>query len=173
MKNTYSYLVLLLILPLFFSACRKEGAGFTMNYRADFEIGAGLGVFDIHGFRFENIPSNINTYLRDNSLEIGDIQTITPRRGQLSINFADVEFAFVREVIVEIYTDDDPVGREIFYREQIPTNTGIRIDLVPSLPDVIDYVSQEDFNIRVEMRFRDISPQFIETRFDFEFRANL
>lgn len=144
-----------------------------MNYQRDFEIGAGLGVFDVHGFKFENIPTNINTYLRDNSVEMSDIQSITPRRAQLSINFADIEFAFVREVIVEVYTDEDVIGREVFYREQIPTNTGIRLDLVPSLPDVLDYLTQEDFNIRVEMKFRDISPQFIETRIDFEFRANL
>ena len=57
-RNIFFSIALLFIVSILFSACRKEGAGFTMNYQRDFEIGAGLGVFDVHGFKFENIPTN-------------------------------------------------------------------------------------------------------------------
>jgi len=144
-----------------------------MRYQRDFEIPAGLGVFDTHVFELNGIQSNKAAFLTANGVLEEDITEIIPQNAQLSVNFANVEFLFVREVIVEIFTRDEIRGREIFFREEIPQNTGIRINLIPSLPDVKDLILQDEFNIRIEMKLRDISPQFIETRFDFEFFAKV
>ena len=102
-----------------------------------------------------------------------DITAILPKEAELSINFANVDFVFVGEVIVEIFTREDNVGVEVFYRDEIPLNTGRRITLFPSLPEISNYLAADEFNIRVELRLRDISPQFLETRLDFQFFARL
>ncbi len=166
-------LALFLALPLFFSACRGEGLGFTMTYQQDFEIPAGLGVFDTHVFQITGIPTNMDAFLLTNDANENDITAIIPREAELSINFANVDFAFVREVVVEIYNDENERGREIFFREDIPLNTGVRIQLAPSLPDIQEFLIEDNFNIRVELKLRDFSPSFIETRFDFQFFARL
>ena len=170
---TMQKLCLFLVLLVFIMGCRGEGPGFEMRYQRDFEIPAGLGVFDTHVFELNAIQSNKAAFLTANGVLEEDITEIIPQNAQLSVNFANVEFLFVREVIVEIFTRDEIRGREIFFREEIPQNTGIRINLIPSLPDVKDLILQDEFNIRIEMKLRDISPQFIETRFDFEFFAKV
>ena len=170
---TMQKLCLFLVLLVFIMGCRGEGPGFEMRYQRDFEIPAGLGVFDTHVFVLNGIQSNKAAFLTANGVLEEDITEIIPQNAQLSVNFANVEFLFVREVIVEIFTRDEIRGREIFFREEIPQNTGIRINLIPSLPDVKDLILQDEFNIRIEMKLRDISPQFIETRFDFEFFAKV
>jgi len=166
-------LALFLALPLFFSACRGEGLGFTMTYQQDFEIPAGLGVFDTHVFQITDIPTNMDAFLITNDANENDITAIIPREAELSINFANVDFAFVREVVVEIYNDENVRGREIFFREDIPLNTGGRIQLAPSLPDIQEFLMEDNFNIRIELKLRDFSPSFIETRFNFQFFARL
>lgn len=164
---------LFLTLPILFSACKGDGLGFTMTYEQDFEIQAGLGVFDTHVFLLEDIPTNMAAFLSTNDANESDITAIIPREAELSINFANIDFAFVREVVVEIYSDENVQGKEIFYREDVRLNTGIRIDLIPSLPDVQEFLMADDFNIRVELKLREFSPSFIETRFNFQFFAKL
>ena len=142
-----------------------------MTYQRDFEIGAGLGVFDTHVFELNGISSNREIFLANQGVNESDITDIIPLEAELSLNFADVQLAFIQEVVVEIFNRDDPIGREIFFRENVPMNTGIRLNLLPSLPDVREFVLQDEFSIRVEMRLRNITPQFLETRFDFQFFA--
>ncbi len=166
-------IAMLVGLPLLFSACKGDGLGFTMTYQQDFEIQAGLGVFDTHVFLIRDIPTNMAAFLSTNDANENDITAIIPREAELSINFANIDFAFVREVVVEIYSDDDQRGREIFYREDVPLNTGIRIALIPSLPDIQEFLMDDNFNLRVELKLREFSPSFIETRFDFQFFAKL
>lgn len=160
-------------LPLLFSACKGDGLGFTMTYQQDFEIQAGLGVFDTHVFLIPDIPTNMAAFLSTNDANENDITAIIPREAELSVNFANIDFAFIQEVVVEIYSDENQRGREIFYRENVPLNTGIRIALIPSLPDIQEFLMADDFNIRIELRLREFSPSFIETRFDFQFFARL
>ena len=40
----------ILLFPILFFCCKGDGTGFDMTYQRDFEIQAGLGVFDTHGF---------------------------------------------------------------------------------------------------------------------------
>jgi len=122
---------------------------------------------------FTDIPTNMDAFLINNDADVNDITGIIAREAELSVNFANIDFAFIREVVVEIYSDDDIQGKEIFFREDVPLNTGIRLQLLPSLPDVHEFLMDDDFNIRIELKLRDFSPTFIETRFDFQFFAKL
>ena len=54
---TFAKLAFLLLLPIIFSACKGDGLGFNMTYQRDFEIPAGLGVFDTHVFELNGIPT--------------------------------------------------------------------------------------------------------------------
>ena len=170
---TFAKLACLLAIPIIFSTCRDNGPGFNMTYQRDFEIPAGLGVFDTHVFELNGIPTNKAAFLSTTGANESEITAILPKEAELSINFANVDFIFVGEVVVEIFTREDNNGVEVFYRDEIPLNTGRSITLFPSLPEIGDYLTGDEFNIRVELRLRDISPQFLETRLDFQFFARL
>lgn len=167
-------LLFLLIIPIFFFSCGDDGVGFDMSYRQDFEIPAGLNTFDTHVFPFVNIPTNKNSFFTANDVTESDITSITPREARLNINFGDEDFYFVRQVIVEILTEElDNNGnlrwKEIYFRENVPLNTGRSIILLPSLPQVTEELTSDQFTVRVEMLFRDISPTFIDARLEMVF----
>jgi len=164
-------LLFLSLLPILLFACGDNFTGFDMSYRVDFEIPAGLNTFDTHVFETYNIPTNKTSFLTANSVEEQDITRITPREARLSINFSEEDFYFVQEIIIEMFTVDDQTGKEVFFREVIPLNTGASIDIIPSLPEVTEFLLSERFSIRTEMRLRDISPTFIEARLEMIFFA--
>lgn len=167
MKN----LIFLFLLPILFYACGENDVGLDMSYRQDFEIPAGLNTFDTHVFEFVNIPTNKNTFFLANDVTESDITDITPREARLSINFGEEDLYFVREVVIEIFTQDNQRGKEIYFRENIPLNTGRSIQLLPSLPQVTEELMSDQFSVRVEMLFRDISPTFIDARLEMIFLA--
>lgn len=172
MKN----LIFLLVLPVLFFSCGDDGVGFDMSYRQDFEIPAGLNTFDTHIFPFVNIPTNKNSFFIANDVTEADITDIIPREARLNIDFGDEDFYFVRQVIVEILTEEvDGDGnrrwKEIYFRENVPLNTGRTIVLLPSLPKVTELLTSDQFTVRVEMLFRDISPTFIDARLEMVFLA--
>lgn len=170
---TFAKLACLLAIPIIFATCRDNGPGFNMTYQRDFEIPAGLGVFDTHVFELNGIPTNKAAFLSTTGANENEITAILPKEAELSINFANVDFIFVGEVVVEIFTRNDIAGTEIFYRDEIPLNTGQRITLLPSLPEISEYLTEDEFNVRVELRLRDITPQFLDVRLDFQFFARL
>ena len=177
-------LLFLLYIPLLLLACGKDDPGIPMSYQRDFEIAAGLNTFDTHIFELQNLSTNKAAFLAANGIEEQAITRITPREARLSINFSDEDFYFVRAVVVEILTENDPIvlgqtsqederlrWKEIYFRENIPLNTGKRLDLIPSLPEVTEILLGEQFTVRVEFLFRDLPPEFIETRLEMVFWA--
>ena len=160
----------LILLPILLYSCGDQLTGFDITYRTDFEIPAGLNNFDTHVFEFP-FPSNKNAFLTANGVEEQDITRITPKEARLSINFSDEDFYFIQQIVIEIFTISDIKGKEVFFREAIPLNTGTSITIIPSLPEVTDILLGETFFIRTEMRFRDISPTFVDSRLEMIFFA--
>ncbi|MEM1124852.1 MAG: hypothetical protein AAGJ18_30720, partial [Bacteroidota bacterium] len=71
-------LLLIGLLPLLFATCKGNGLGFNMTYQRDFEIGAGLGVFDTHVFELNGISTNKAAFLATNDANESDITEIIP-----------------------------------------------------------------------------------------------
>jgi len=160
-----------LCLPLLFFACGDNSPSLNMTYQQDFEIPAGLNTFDTHVFTLNNIPTNKIAFFTGNGIEETDITEIAPVEGELRVSFGQEDLFFVREVVVEIFTTDNPTGKEIYFREQVPFDTGQSILLIPSLPKVTDILTEDRFSVRIELLFRAIPPSFIEARLNMVFRA--
>ena len=158
-------------LSILFFSCGDNSPSLNMNYQQDFEIPAGLNTFDTHVFTLNNIPTNKDAFFSANGIEETDITEIAPVEGELRVSFGQEELFFVREVVVEIFTTDNPTGKEIYFREQVPFNTGQSILLIPSLPKVTDILTEDRFSVRVELLLRDIPPSFTEARLNMVFRA--
>lgn len=165
-------ILFLLLIPFLFSDCKKEEPFlFEMNYRVDFTIQAGLSPFaGTHIFRIPGIPTNIAQNLQERNLSLEDIESISPKGGLLTAIFDGGEYSFIREVSVKIISSTtNSIKQEIFYHPQVPENQNGDLSLAGTLVDAIDFISEETFTIEVELMLRDISPQSIDTRFDFQF----
>lgn len=164
-----SYL-LVLLLPLLLTNCKKEeNVLFRMEYNETFEIKAGLNTFETHHFLIQNRNTNINSYLAGYGGDASELMAINPRSARLETLFSNATYDIVLDVSVRIYEDDPNDYKEIFYREDVPLNTGATLDLIPTLVDVKEMMTEDRYNIDVAFLFRNPPPEFIESRLTFDF----
>jgi len=168
--------IFLLILPFvfLFSNCKKDkDILFEMEYFYDFEITAGLNPFSgTHIFEITDIPSLSDALFDQNGKTAEEIDAINPGTAVLRGIFANPDNGYIQEVSVKIFSKEDPlIEREVFYRDQISLNASGDLGLIGTLVDAKSYLEKDDFGIRIELRLRDISPETIEMRLDFNFFA--
>ena len=166
--------IIWLVLPFLFvfSNCKKdENILFEMEYFYDFTITAGLNQFSgTHIFEVTDIPSLSNALFIQNGKTAEEINAINPGTAVLKGIFSNPENGYIQEVSVKIFSKEEPtIEREVFYRDQISFNSSGDLGLIGTLVNAKDYLEKDDFGIRIELRLRDISPETIEMRLDFNF----
>ncbi len=163
-------------------ACKEDDLDFAfrMEYiNQRFEIPAGINPIESHFFLQADIPSNKATFFGNFSEE--DITEVSPLGARLtSLEGTNINYGFISEVSIRICTDEifsqqdivQKCAREIFFREDIPLNTGDEIDLLPNGLNVKEFLTRDDFSVVVVLRrLRDFPPTSINTRLDMEFQA--
>ena len=163
-------------------ACNSDDLelAFRMEYpNRLFEIRAGLNPFESHYFIQTDIATNKDFFFGDYTT--ADITEISPLFARItsmegtSINYGFIEEVSVRICSEQIYTQNDAIEkctREIFYRDDIPINTGSEFELIPNGLNVKSLLTQADFGIVVVLRrLRDFPPTSINTRLDMGFQA--
>lgn len=168
--------IFLLVLPFvfLFSDCKKDDSIlFEMEYFYDFTITAGLNPFSgTHIFEISDIPTLSDAIFSNNGKTAEEINAINPGIAVLRGIFDNPNNGYIQEVSVKIFSKEDPTfEREVFYRDQISLNASGDLGLIGTLVDAKSFLEKEDFGIRIELRLRDISPQTIEMRLDFNFFA--
>ncbi len=162
----------LLLLPILFSNC-KDGCDVLaeMPYTEEFSIPAGLNPIQTYYFTIENIPNQKNTIFAANSLTDEDVSEIKGKSARFSSIFSGPEYDFIREISVQIYTDNPDDWSEVFYRTNIQENTGGDLDLIGSLTNIQRHLKGPTFNIVIKLDLRRTNTESLETRFDFQFGA--
>lgn len=155
------------------SNCKdEEPVLFTMPYQETFEIPAGLNTIDTHHFVIPNIASNKATLFSGNNVTDEDVVTINPESCRMT-SVLNADYGFLFNVSVRMYTDNPDAYLEIFYRDNVPANTGGQLDLIPTLVNVRNFLVAETFTVEVVLeRPRIPSPEYIDTvvRMDFAVR---
>lgn len=156
---------------LFGCGNNDENLLFEMPYRVEFEIPAGLNTIDDHFFEINNIPTNADSIFSFYGVDKDAVFRIDPGIAELSTIFSNVNYGFIQEAAIEIFNDDNPVGKEVFFRIQIPQNIGSRMDMAATLVDAQEFLKQDNFNIRLILDTRQLNTEFIDTRITFNFRV--
>ncbi len=152
------------------SNCTKdEPVLFSMPYQETFEIPAGLNTVDTHYFVLSDISTNKTNFFNANNITDEEVVTINPESCRLT-SVLNSEYDWLFNVSVRMYTDNPDAYKEIFYRDNIPANTGSQLDLIPTLVNVRDFLVAETFTVEVVLeRPRVPSPEFIDTVIRMEF----
>lgn len=161
-----------LLIALLFSNCDKNDPDilFEMAYERSFTIPAGLNVFQTHYILLENI--SIGSYLSANNVTADELNAINPGSARLSTVFSGLtDYSFIRNVSIEIFTDDEANAREIFWRPEVPLNAGEDLDIIPTLIDAKQFLGNTKFNVYVILNLRAVPQQTVETKFKFSFLA--
>lgn len=143
---------------------------FEMAYERDFTIPAGLNNFETHYFYLRDIP--IGTYLSSNGVTAEELISINPGSARLSTIFSGLgNYSIIRDVSIQIFTDDESLASEAFWRSTVPDNTGEDLDVIPTLIDAKRFLGGDRFNLFVKINLKGVPPQSLETKLRFSFLA--
>lgn len=153
------------------SGCKDDpNILFEMAYERSFTIPAGLNTFQTHYFYLRDIP--LGNYLSSNGVTASELMAINPGAARLTtIDQGLSDYSFIRNVSIQIFTDDEANAREIFWRPEIPLNTGERLDVFATLIDAKQFFENTKFNVFVKLQLQAVPQQTIDTRFQFSFLA--
>jgi hypothetical protein len=156
--------------------CRKNegpGAGYDLLFRQFIEVPVGIGVFQVHHFYIENIPTNFFGTLASGGRDSSEVEKVLTLEGTLAGQFSDVDLRFIRSVSVRVYTDSSNDFLEIAYNDPAPVNPGNRLILYPSLADSKDFFAQERVNIDVAIQVNRVTEDNYPLQLDLTMRAVL
>ena len=167
--------VLLVLVLLTHSSCRQDQGErlFELNYpNQSFEVNKVLNTIESHFFIIGPLPNTLNSVLKNSTATENDITRIEPFYASIT-SIDGFSFKFIEEISIRICNVSDPsrCDLEIFYLDQIPFSAGDRLELLPSLANVKDYlIGENQFTIEVVfLRLRDFSPAQMDLRLNFGF----
>jgi hypothetical protein len=157
-----------------FVSCKKEELppGFDMLFERDFSIPAGIGIFDVHHFYIRNVPTQIQEQLTRNGLKMSDIKRVITTKASLDGTFGDADYAFIEEVSVRAFDEDDETKFiEVAYRQPVPLDPGNSLPLIPSLADSKSFFTASRVSFDISLRIRVTTSQELDTRISLQMRA--
>ncbi len=136
-----AYLLLITLLLLASSACRRDQFDDQIAFVATTEVPAGLNSLLTHNFPI--------TGLRGTDLALTKAR---PYQIQLFLEQGEPTFDFVRQAFLLVQTDTSLV--EIGYNLEHPQDNRSVIVLLPSEIDLLPYITQPNFNLLLKLNFR-------------------
>lgn len=146
--------------------------GFEMSYIQDFTISAGLNTLETHVFEFD-ITSNFQNYLTQQGIAASDVQRIIPKYIRMSNINGNQTYDILSRVRFYVSKTDGTLEYETAFREPVPQDIKYDMDLVPTLVEVTDQLSESKFKIKLKLNFNQTPTQSIDTRLILTFQAVL
>ena len=175
-KGSLSYRILtvfLFVIILLNTACLKEDQNvlFEVPYEVRFPIQAGLIPNLENNFEVNNLPARIYDELLTRGIDTATINSIEGVTCDLYAVDDAVDLHFIREAFVSFQTPGEP-WKEAFYRQEIPLNTGGRLQLIPSLGSFEEILlHNSNFNLRFRMFNRETTTRSFEAQLIFRMKV--
>ena len=165
-------IILFIATVLIFTQCKQDSGDFELPYTVQFEIPAGIPAFPFQNVEVEVPNFNIEQKFSSAGFTADQVARINARSISLDIISGNADFSFLERAILEIRNPQDVDDkREIAYLEFIPNNQGNRLDLIPSLPDVAEYIKEGNFILTFKMAPRFSPGQVTQVRMYLNFDA--
>lgn len=166
-------LAILLLTVLSCSSCKEPELDVLAEipFRVEFEIPAGINVFEDHFFPFEGLQNTYDNVLAARGVDPSRVQRINPATARLVVLFENKPLAFIREL--SVYLSSDQVGREseAYWTPEIPFNTGDQLNIPGTLIDASDFFAEDLINLEVRLDTREVPSSFLQVRLDMTFNA--
>jgi hypothetical protein len=174
MRKYYAFIVLIGL----FAGCRKKELGIEMLYRREFSFPIGLDVFRSHNFEFKEIACDTSVFFQANSVTAKQVTRIEPQAMSIRSIFGGPDNSYNVIDRVEVWVSDpnrpNLSAQIAFFRDNVPINTGNRLDLVPNNIDMRPFlIDGNRFNLRINLRLRDITQRSIDSEWNATFFAFL
>ncbi len=150
----------------------KENVLFEMDYRHKISVDPTLSTFRDHCFSFTNQRTNALTNFAAQNTSPTATSIIRPAEARLSSIFEGLNLIFIRDVEIGFYKDNpcDPSDFQLaFYRDNIESTQNGGLDLFPSLLNVHDVLTANEYNIAIKLNFFNSPPEFMDIDLDMTF----
>jgi len=155
MKVVHFFAFVIVCLGL--SSCNKiPDPQFTHSMEIAFDIPPSLNTIETHYILLPNTPTFLNLSLSGNGFQAEDITSIKSQNAKFFEIDQNVNLDFINSIVINAYTNDDEI--ELFYHENIQFGNKEDIQLLASIPELVDFMSNEFVNIEVGIRFRQFPP---------------
>ncbi len=160
MSKVRWYIVLLVSAMLVNPSCRRDSAPglFEWTLSVPVELPLNPNAFEGKVITIRNIPTLIRAQLTGRGLGEEDIAKIELRRSSLVTQFRDQKLNFIREVSLDVYKTDMSVHVEMAYKDPVDFSVDDQIDFFTSLPDITPFFLEDQINLQLAYRVRDINP---------------
>ena len=145
---------------------------FEMLYFQDFTVTAGLNTIETHVFEYD-ITTNFQNYLTEYDITIDDIETIVPSLIIMSNVNGNQTYDILSRARLFTAKTDGTHEFETAFSDPVPNDTQYDLQLLPTLVQVKDVLSEDKFKIRMKLNFKAVPPQSIDTRLNMTFQAVL
>jgi len=146
-----------------------ENALFEMEIEAELLIPAGLNSFDTHYFIVRDVPTRIANYTL-NTFE--DIDRIQASNALITGRFQDIDYGIIDQIIIEVISQSDPsTQKEIFYNNLVPFSQNSDLQLLSSLSNVKEILTEEFVDLEIRLIFKSFTPRELDTRLLMQFNA--
>lgn len=142
---------------------------FEMEIEAELLIPAGLNSFDTHYFIVRDVPTRIANYTL-NTFE--DIDRIQASNALITGRFQDIDYGIIDQIIIEVISQSDPsTQKEIFYNNLVPFSQNSDLQLLSSLSNVKEILTEEFVDLEIRLIFKSFTPRELDTRLLMQFNA--
>ena len=168
-------LYVVLFISFFMSSCGgDEGEELIrVPFQVQFEVPAGLNPALEHRVFITNIQNSFVGLVEQNGIDTSLISAVTAGNGQFLEMNGVMDLNFLLEVEIRIFSNQNPDNsKEIYYRNNIPINTGATLDMFPSLSNIDDIIFEPGMSLEIIFkRLNGPTPASTDVRFTFDLVA--
>ena len=143
---------------------------FLVENEVDFIIPVGLNTIETHVFVIQDVPTLYNENLSIFGVSESDVMSISSGRGLLTGSFGEIDYDFIDQLSVRIRSNTSPeFDREMFYREQIPFSHNGDLQLLSSISELKEIISENTMDVEVRIRLRNFIPANLQAKLIFSY----
>ncbi len=162
----------LLLLSISLLSCSKKTPVFYIDEEVSFTIPPGLSPFLIHHFQIKNVKSLLPKVLEEKKLDINSIDELYAGKGKFVSFYNNSNYGIIDKLSIWINKSGDEDNQfEIYYLDEIPFNRKGELRLLSSGQDIREVLKNSEYDIDIEIRFKNLITEPIESRFIFSFVA--
>jgi len=162
------------MIPLFLG-CSKSLPSNVFEIPFDdirFTIPAGLSPFDAHFFIVRELKVNKSFFFQQGQVSNPDRVRLLPASARMIQLVSNVDLECIERISIQLFTPSHPnINLEMFFRDPVPFRNGPGLNMVPTLTEIQEYLSDDEINLRIRVQLRYPTPEFMEMQLQFRLRG--
>lgn len=170
----HMFRIIAAIISLHLMGCTKQEVGdHQLEYFMDFTITAGSNPLKTHVFE-KTIESNWSSFLKANQIHDSMILKINVYSIEINPILSNpISYGFVEEARAFIIDTRLPSTQQIGIYNPVPNERVGTLGLLPGIADLKSFLSLNQFNIQIQLRFRNIPSSTTDHRVIVKFNIYL